>query len=173
MAAQQARTAAETEARGFGEGEHLLIGAWRRIAAGQANCLALAQAFDDVCGEDGADVFLTFCTFLKALGFAGRRPLIVGTPGSPSITADECQVFTLIAAAQAGAPALFAAHLRWLTHPGQRHVLEIATGALATALTVNTLRLALPAPDPSRRCERPPAGGERAATAHARAVAED
>lgn len=135
------------EARGFGYGEHLLVWSWRRIASGRAHCPVMAREFAEACGEDAAEVFLTFCTFLKALAFATRRQLTIGAPGSLAITPDERQILTLIAAAQAETRSLFEAHLRWLTRPERRHVLELAAGALATALMVNELHLAVPAPE--------------------------
>ena len=152
---QPAATQATANARGFGDGEHLLVWSWRRAAAGLITCPVIAREFQDACGEDGAEVFLTFLTFLKALGFASRRQLTTGAPGSLAVTPDERQVLALIAAAQAETPALFEAHLRWLSRPKQRHVLRIAAGALATALEVNGLRLVLPAPDAPSVCERP------------------
>jgi hypothetical protein len=154
---QPGRVAASTAAdmQGFGYGEHLLVWAWRRIATGQSPCPVMAQAFRHACGEDGPEVFLTLCTFLKALGFASRRHLMMGKPGCPEITADERQVLTLIAAAQAATPALFEAHLRWMTRPPQRHVLKIAAGALGTALKVNQLCLALPDADAPAACLHP------------------
>ncbi len=140
--------------QGFGYGEHLLVWSWRRIAAGRAQCPLTAREFADACGEDAGEVFLTFCTFLKALAFASRRQLTIGTPGCMAVTADERQVLTLLAAAQADVPALFEAHLRWLAKSEQRHILKIAAGALATALKVNDLHLALPAAEIPTVCER-------------------
>ncbi|MGN6148589.1 MAG: hypothetical protein ACTHPD_08635 [Rhizomicrobium sp.] len=106
-------------------------------------------------GEDGPEVFATFCTFLQALGFASRRPLIIGAPGCPEITADERQALTLLAAAQADAPAMLEAHLRWIAIPEKRALLEIATNALARALAVNDMVLDLPMQIPLTVCERP------------------
>jgi hypothetical protein len=155
MLAERVAAPAAAEARGFGYGEHLLVWSWRRIVAGRAECPLLAREFADACGEDGAEVFATFCTFLRALGFASRRRLAIGEPGSLAVTADERQMLTLVAAAQAAAPALLEAHLRWLTEPDRRHVLQIAAGALANALAANDLRVALPKLDRPQVCERP------------------
>jgi hypothetical protein len=132
------------DVRGFGYGEHLIVWSWRRIAAGRMTCPVVTREFADACGEDGAEVFVTFCTFLKALGYACRRPLAIGLPSSLAVTADERRVLTLVAAAQAAAPALFEAHLCWLARPDQSQVLRIATGALAAALHVHDLQLSLP-----------------------------
>lgn len=142
----------------FGYGEHLLIWSWRRIASGQAACPLLMDEFIGACGEDGPEVFLTFGIFLKALAYAGRRRLTIGPPGGLAVTTDERQVLTLLAAAQARKPALLEANLRWLARPDQCHVLQIATGALATALKMNDLHLALPAGRVPTMCERDLAG---------------
>jgi hypothetical protein len=112
------------------------------------------QTFADACGSDGPEVYITFCTFLKALGISSRRRLRIAAPGSLAITADERQVLTLLAAAQAGTPALLEAHLRWIARPDKRDILEIATSALATALSVNELRLAIPDAEMPTICER-------------------
>ncbi len=145
---------AAENALGFGYGEHLLVWSWRRIGSGHGECPLLVDQFIDACGEDGPEVFVTFGIFLKALAFAGRRRLTIGPPGCLLVTADERQVLTLLAAAQSETPALLEANLRWLARPDQRHVLQIATGALATALKVNDLRLALPATHAPTVCER-------------------
>jgi hypothetical protein len=130
-----------TEAREFGYGGHLLVWSWRRIASGRAHCPVMARQFARACGEDAAEVLLTFHTFLKALAFAARRQLAIGAPCALAITPDERRILTLIAAAQAEMPGLFEAHLRALARPERRHVLQLAAGALATALLVNELRL--------------------------------
>jgi hypothetical protein len=88
------------------------------------------------------------------LGLASRRPLTIGTPGSLAVTADERQVLTLVAAAQADRPALFEAQLQWIARREQREVLRIAAKALAAALAANDLRLALPPAEPPVVCER-------------------
>lgn len=136
----------------FGYVEHLLVRSWRRLAVGSQGPLTMRE-FDDACGADAAEVFLTFSIFLKALAVAGRRPLAIGMPGSLSVTTGERQVLTLLAAAQDGTPTLFQAHLRWLARSEQRHILEIAAGALATALKVNGLLLIAPAAAAPSVCE--------------------
>ncbi len=138
---------------GLGQGETLLVRSWRRIAVGQGGCPVMVQEFTDCCGEDTAEVFATFCTFLRALAFASRRPLMIGPPGS-DISPDERQALTLIAAAQADVPALFEAHLRWVARHDRRDVLRITAGALATALRANHLHLALPDLEPPEICVR-------------------
>lgn len=139
---------------GFGYAEHLLVWTWRRLALGRS-CPLLLDEFTEACGEDGPEVFVTLCTFLKALGVAGRKQFVIGAPGCLAITADERQVLTLLAAAQSEAPALLEAHLRWMAIPDKRHILEIATGALARAFAENEMRLALPIPVTPSTCERP------------------
>ncbi|MEI9988581.1 MAG: hypothetical protein WDM86_00965 [Rhizomicrobium sp.] len=142
------------DVRGFGYAEHLLVWSWRRIAAGQACCPLMMDEFASACGEDGPEVIATYCTFLKALAMAGRRRFAIGAPGCLAVTADERQVLILVAAAQADTPALLEAHLRWIAVPEKRHLLEIATGALARALSTNDLHIALPAQEMPSVCER-------------------
>ncbi|MEI9985338.1 MAG: hypothetical protein WDN69_20380 [Aliidongia sp.] len=142
-------------ARGFGYGEHLLVWSWRRIAAGRGGCPLIAREFAEICGEDAAEVVATLDTFLRALAFAGRRAFVFGPPGSLTVTADERQILELIAAAQAGRPALFEAHLQWLARPDRRPVLQITAGALATALKVNDLHLTVPEVPAPVACRRP------------------
>jgi hypothetical protein len=139
----------------FGYPEHLLVWSWRRIATGRTCCPLMMDEFAAACGEDGPEVFATFCTFLKALAVASRKQFIIGAPGCVVITADERQVLTLLAAAQTQTPALLEAHLRWIAIPEKRHVLEIATGALARALAFNELSVALPSHEIPTVCERP------------------
>jgi len=140
---------------GFGFGQHLLIWSWRRMAAGRTFCPLMMDDFAAAFGEDGPDVFATFCTFLQALALASRRPLTIGAPGCPEITADERQALTLLAAAQSDASAMLEAHLRWIALPEKRTVLEIATHALARALLVNDMHLDLPEHIQPTACERP------------------
>lgn len=139
----------------FGYAEHLLIWSWRRIAIGRSCCPLVMDGFAAACGEDGPDVFATFCTFLKALAVSSRRQFIIGTRGCVAVTPDERQVLTLLAATQTQYPTLLEAHLRWIAIPEKRHVLEIATSALARALAFNELRLALPKQEIPSVCERP------------------
>lgn len=140
--------------QGLGHAEQLLVWSWRRVATGHAYCSLTRDGFAATCGEDGPEVFVTFCTFLQALAVASRRQFLIGAPGLAVLTADERQVLTLLAAAQADDPALLEAHLCWLAIPEKRPVLEIATVALARALCFSALNLVLPA--------RPvPAGGEK------------
>jgi len=139
---------------GSGYAEHLLIWSWRRIATGRVECPVMAKEFTDACGDDAQEVFATFCTFLKTLGFSSRRRLNMRAPGWPTMTADERRILTLLAAAQAGDCALLEAHLCWLTRPHRRHELQIAVCAFATALAASNLVLSLPAPSPPASRER-------------------
>lgn len=139
---------------GFGYAEHLLVWSWRRMAQGR-HCPLLLDEFTQACGENGPEVFVTLCIFLKALGVASRKRLVIGAPGCLAITEDERQVLTLLAAAQAESPALLEAHLRWIAASGKRHILQIATGALAQAFADHDLRIALPAYAMPSLCERP------------------
>lgn len=89
----------------------------------------MAHEFSDACGNDAGEVLLTFCAFLRALALASRRPLSIGSPGRLAVTADERRILILLAAAQAGTPSLFEAHLRWLARAEQSHTLKIAARA--------------------------------------------
>lgn len=124
--------------------EHLLIWAWRRIAGGRVDCPVMAREFTDACAEDGRELLITYCTFLRALAFARRRPVAVGLPGRVALTIDERRVLSLLAALQADEPARLEAHLRWMSTPARRLDLRIAAAALARALAVNGLLLAPP-----------------------------
>ena len=42
------------------------------------DCAWFAQEYDDLCGQNGPEVFNTLCIFLKALGFASRRQIAIG-----------------------------------------------------------------------------------------------
>ena len=132
------------EARGSGYGEHLLVWSWRRIVTGKIHCPVMEKEFADACGEDAGAVFLLLCSFLKALAAASRRPLTIRAPDPFSVTSDERQILTLLAAAQAADDALLQAHLRWLAHPARRHELERTARALADAFATNNLPLTLP-----------------------------
>lgn len=136
---------------GSGYVEHLLIWSLRRIATGRVECPVMAKEFTDACGEDGQEVFATFCTFLKALGYASRRRLSLRAPGWPTLSSNERQLLNLLAAAQAGDHALFEANLCWLTRLQRRHALRIAACALSTALAANQLVLGMSQPDSGRR----------------------
>ena len=98
---------------------------------------------------------------LRALAYASRRRLHVGSPGCTMLTRDERQLLTLIAAAQAEDGARFEAHLRWLARAERRCGLAIAARALGAALAAHDLHLSLPAVVvPFRQALRPAAGGD-------------
>ena len=142
------------EALRFGYGDHLLVWAARRITAGQDEYGAIVREFSQACGADAGEVLATLCTFLAALRGASRRDLQFGDPGSMSLTGDERQLLTLIAAVQAGSAAHFEAHLTWLTNAELREELGIAARALATALKANDLSLSPPESVGPMMCER-------------------
>jgi hypothetical protein len=127
----------ERELTGLGQGGRLLIGALRRIALGYG-CLAVTRhEFAIAFPGDASEVFATFCAFLQALAYAGRRKLRAGRPGSPIPTPDETALLALIAAAQADDQPLIDAHLCWLARPEARIAVTITARALATALAVH------------------------------------
>lgn len=138
---------------GFGYAEHLLGCSWRRLVTGRCSSLTMDE-FNAACGEDGPEVFATFCTVLKAVDVASRRQFAIGAPGCHAVTTDERQVLALVADAQAQSPALLEAHLRWIAASQRRHI-QIVTGALARALAENALHIGLPAHDIPGEYERP------------------
>ena len=131
---------------GLTEGEQLVVRSWRRVAAERIDGPLLAREFERACGEDAAEVFATFCTFLRALACASRRHLRIGHPGCSTLTLDERQLLTVIAAAQAGDETRLEANLRWLARAELRVALAIAVSALGTALAAHGYCLPLPVP---------------------------
>jgi len=146
---------AAAEAGDFGETEHLLIWAWRRLAADRDSVPSLMMRFAQICGEEGPELLLTLCVFVDALTYASPRPPVLGAPGCATITADERQTLTLLAAIQADRPARLEAQLCWATLPERRSIVEIAANALVGALHANNLGIMPPARVPATQCERP------------------
>jgi hypothetical protein len=144
QAGAQAAVQAESRARDCGYGEHLLVWSWRRIAGGKVHCPVMEKEFCDACGQNAREVFLALCAFLSALTSASRRPLALSAPDPFSVTPDERQILTLIAAAQAENDVLVQAHLRWIAQPTRRHELQFAAFVLAKAFRTNNLPLAVP-----------------------------
>ena len=97
---------APADAPNFREVEHLLVWAWRRIAADRDSCPLIMARFAHSYGEDGPELFLTLCAFVDAFTFASRRPFVFGVPGCTAITSDERQTLALLAAVQAGRDAM-------------------------------------------------------------------
>ena len=139
MVARRASIPAAEPASGYGN--HFLVWSWRRIITGRTDCAWFAQEYDDLCGQNGPEVFNTLCIFLKALGFASRRQIAIGPTGWLSVTPDEQQMLSLLADAQTGQRDAMAARLCWISVPERRGVLEIAAGALAAALAANNVWL--------------------------------
>lgn len=123
----------------------LLVRSWRLIMARGAECPLVRRGFTGVCGAEGEEVHLAFCTFLCALALAQRRCLLVNPPLSDRLTADEVRMLTLIAASQNDSPSLLQAHLQWLAERPLRKTLEQATHELARALRSRGLCLSMPA----------------------------
>ncbi len=138
----------------FGYAEHLLIWAWRRMAAGQSRRPLIDREFRDAFGEDADEVLATFAVFLDALAYASRRKLAVGFPGCSGLTADEWRVLALMAAAQNDRPALFDAHLIWLARCEARQIMTIGVGALASAFSAHGLCLTCPPATRPAPCAR-------------------
>lgn len=112
----------------------LIVRTFRKILLGNKHCPALARDFVLAYGPDAVEVYMTFCTLLAALAYAGRRPLNAGHPGCDWLTGDERQLLNLIAAAQAEDGELFEAHRRWLVRIELRALLAMTANAFANAL---------------------------------------
>ena len=119
---------------GLTDAQCLVVRTFRKILLGNRNCPALARDFARAYGGDAVEVYMTFCTLLAALAYAGRRPLSAGHPGCDWLTGDERQLLTLIAAAQAEDRDLFEANLRWLARADLRASLAMTANAFANAL---------------------------------------
>jgi hypothetical protein len=139
----------------LGEGGHLLVWSWRRMVAASPDCTLLALRYAGLCGDDAPEVIATLCTFLQALGYAGRRRLRVGSIGSEGITADERRLLNLVGAALAGNRVCVEAQLIWLARPEARQLVAIMTFALADALAAHQLPVTPPVTEP------PPSPGHR------------
>jgi hypothetical protein len=150
------RTFGIDDGLGLGHAEHLVVWAWRRMVAGHGDCPVLMREFAAACGENGPEVLATLAVFLQILARASRRRLVVGPPVCLALTADERQVLTLLAAAQAGHCAAFDAHLGWLARRETRPALSIGARALANAFADHELELPLPAMPDRRTRAGPP-----------------
>ena len=73
VAERQASIPAPPAATATGYGDQFLVWSWRRIITGRTDCTWFAREYDDLCGQDGPEVFNMMCIFLKALGFASIR----------------------------------------------------------------------------------------------------
>jgi hypothetical protein len=129
----------------IGEGGRLLIEAVRRAGVGREACRLTLQEFAATFPGDGLEVLATFRVFLQAVGYASRRKMRVGTPGTAFLLPDEKLLLALIAAAQGGDNLLLDAYVCWLTRADRRMaVVTIAARALATALGAHGQWLLLP-----------------------------
>ncbi len=135
--------------------EHLLVWSWRRLINGRPDCPVVAHEFAEACGQNEEKALLALCFFLKVLAGASRRRLAFFAGDPFSVTSDERQVLTLLAAAQAEDGVLFDAHLRWLAGPSQRPALQAATKTLVTILRECNLLLARPVSATSIQGEGP------------------
>lgn len=138
---------------GLAEAEQLLVRSWRRIATGRLWCPQTLRDFGDAFGGDAGPALSALWSFMKALDGGTRRVLAIGAPGSPKITADERQMLTVIAAAQADESGLVEANLCWLSRPGPRDALRRAVATLAVVLARHDQRLTRP------DCVSPSRGG--------------
>jgi hypothetical protein len=84
----------------------------------------------------------------RALGVAGGRALVLGTPSCSAVTVDEFGVIAALAAAQAGDGARRNAHVAWLAAGKGEIEIRGAAEALAEAFSDLGLGIALPATPP-------------------------
>jgi hypothetical protein len=125
------------------EPESMIVRAWRTIILGRGGCRLLGRSFGP---PDGVQIIEAVATFLRALNHGSRHVLNVGHPGCQSITFDERQMLTVIAAAQADDEALLSSHLTWLVRGERRQEVAQAVQALGGVLSARGLCLPLPAP---------------------------
>jgi hypothetical protein len=123
------------------EPESLVVRAWRTIILGR--CRLPRQSFGS---PDGLELIEAIATFLRALNHGSRHVLDVGHPGCPTITFDERQLLTVIAAAQADDAPLLTSHLTWLVRSDRREDVAQAVHALGRILRAQGMCLPLPAP---------------------------
>ncbi len=124
-----------------GDAEDFLVRAWRKMAAGRADCPVLAQDFAGVCGNRAPDLRTAMTGFLGALASTARRKLLIGYPGCLVRTQGERQLLALLAAAQADNDEAVEAHLRWLVKPERRAAVTLALMVFARMLLINGVRL--------------------------------
>lgn len=125
------------------EPESLVVRAWRTIILGHGGCRLLRQSFGS---PDGLELIEAIATFLRALNHGSRHVLDVGHPGCQTITFDERQLLTVIAASQADEGTLLTSHLTWLVRSDRREDVAQAVHALGRILRAQGMCLPLPAP---------------------------
>ena len=129
--------------RELSDPESLVVRAWRTIILGHSGCRMLGASFGS---PDGIQIVEAVATFLRALNHGSRHILGIGHPSCQTITWDERQMLTVIAAAQAGDDALLQSHLIWLVRSDRREDVAQAVQALAGVLRARGMCLPLAAP---------------------------
>lgn len=123
--------------------ESLVVRAWRTIILGHGGCHMLGRSFGT---PGGLRLIEAVASFLRALNQGSRHVLDVGHPGCQTITFDERQMLTVIAAGQAGDDALLQSHLAWLVRSDRRAEVTQAVHALGELLHTQGMHVPLPAP---------------------------
>jgi len=126
------------------QGEHMLLWAFRANAFGAGDCGLVRRQFEETCGPLGLEALTALSVFVRELGLAGRRRIMLAAPGSYRLTRDEQSVLALFAAAQDEDYVRLEAHLTWLLADAPRAPFPAAACLVAQALGVNGLVLRAP-----------------------------
>ena len=101
--------------RCLGYADHLLIWSFRACALGRWPCAMLEREYREACGPAAAaEARSAVRTFARALETQTRRPIVLSSPGSITVTGDEQRLIAVFAAAQEGDRARCEAQLRRL-----------------------------------------------------------
>lgn len=150
-----------TEMQSLGDGEQLILWAFRMVAVGRSGCPGLRRAFVETCGAGGEEAFISLFTFARYIGHRARRPIRLRTPGCQETTADEQSLLALFAAARdgfgGGRDDRLRAHFSWLVEgpPSEAVILMVKVVAQALHDAGAPLREPAPAFAPPPRVARP------------------
>lgn len=95
-------------------GTVLAIFGFRACAVGRAGCCTLRSAYQRALADDCPTALANMLTFVRMVGYHGRRRVRLSVPGCGRMTADEMLVAAIFAACQAKDYRLRNAHLTWL-----------------------------------------------------------
>ena len=136
-------------------GEHMLLWAFRAQVFGVGDCDLVRRQFEEACGPLGLEALTALAVFVRELGVAGRRRIVLAAPGSYRLTRDEQSVLALFAAAQDEDYQRLDAHLSWLLADAPRGPFGAAACLVGQAFGFGGLLLRTPtgasAPAPSAR----------------------
>jgi hypothetical protein len=124
----------DSEIAELGYGERLLLITLRKIVLGRGRCPALLREIARLPGCDPSDLVRTLAILLSAINNGCRRTVCVGYLGHAGPTFDEQRILALVAATQAEAGDLVAAHLAWLVEAPHQKPVAIAARVLGRLL---------------------------------------